>query len=47
VLIDAVFEHYCLETAETSPASLRDGAILAAHRFGDDWLSAVSALLAR
>jgi exopolyphosphatase/pppGpp-phosphohydrolase len=46
-LIEAAFLHYRLAAAETSPASLREGAILAAHRFGDDWPAAVAALLAR
>lgn len=36
-IVDALLERLGLEEGEVSDASLRDGAILAAARFGDEW----------
>ena len=44
-IVDALLERLGLEQGEVSDASLRDGAILAAARFGDDWPSRLGELL--
>lgn len=36
-IVDALLERFGLEQAEVSDASLRDGAILCAAKFGEDW----------
>jgi len=44
-IVDALLERLGLEQGAVSDASLRDGAILAAARFGDDWPSRLGELL--
>jgi exopolyphosphatase/guanosine-5'-triphosphate,3'-diphosphate pyrophosphatase len=44
-IVDALLERLGLEEGEVSDASLRDGAILAAARLGDDWPSRLGELL--
>jgi exopolyphosphatase/guanosine-5'-triphosphate,3'-diphosphate pyrophosphatase len=44
-IVDALLERLGLEEGAVSEASLRDGAILAAARFGDDWPSRLGELL--
>jgi exopolyphosphatase / guanosine-5'-triphosphate,3'-diphosphate pyrophosphatase len=46
-IVDALLERLGLEEGEVSEASLRDGAILAAARFGDDWPAHLGEMLAR
>jgi exopolyphosphatase/pppGpp-phosphohydrolase len=46
-IVDALLERLGLEEGEVSEASLRDGAILAAARFGDDWPAHLSEMLAK
>jgi len=36
-IVDALLERFGIESADASDASLRDGAIIAAARYGDDW----------
>lgn len=36
-LVDALLAHFRIDEASVSDASLRDGAIIAAHRLGSDW----------
>lgn len=36
-IVEALLAHYALDAAEVSEASLRDGAIIAAARYGDEW----------
>jgi exopolyphosphatase/pppGpp-phosphohydrolase len=43
-IVDALLDRFGLEEAEVSEASLRDGAILCAARFGEDWHSALEGL---
>jgi exopolyphosphatase/guanosine-5'-triphosphate,3'-diphosphate pyrophosphatase len=43
-IVDALLERFALEIAEVSDASLRDGAIIAAARFGDEWPSHIEEL---
>lgn len=44
-IVDALLERLGLEEGAVSDASLRDGAILAAARFGDDWPGRLGELL--
>ena len=44
-IVDALLERLGLEEGAVSDASLRDGAILAAARFGDEWPSRLGELL--
>jgi exopolyphosphatase/guanosine-5'-triphosphate,3'-diphosphate pyrophosphatase len=46
-IVDALLERLGLEEAEVSEASLREGAILAAARFGDEWPGRLGELLAK
>lgn len=45
-IVDAVLDAHGLETAAVSDASLRDGAIIAAARLGDDWPNRLEELVA-
>lgn len=46
-IVEALLERLGLEDGEVSDASLRDGAILAAARFGDEWPLRLSEMLAK
>ena len=46
-IVDALLERLGLDQGEVSDASLRDGAILAAARFGDDWPSRLGEMLGK
>lgn len=45
-IVDALLDRFGLEGAEVSEASLRDGAIIAAARLGDDWADGLDELIA-
>jgi exopolyphosphatase/guanosine-5'-triphosphate,3'-diphosphate pyrophosphatase len=44
-IVDALLERFGLEGADVSDASLRDGAIIAAARYGDEWPANVEDLV--
>ena len=43
-IVDALLDTYGLDGAEVSEASLRDGAIICAARYGDDWRDSLETL---
>jgi exopolyphosphatase/guanosine-5'-triphosphate,3'-diphosphate pyrophosphatase len=45
-IVDALLAHFRLDEAAVSKASLRDGAIICAHRLGDDWPARLSDFVA-
>ena len=45
-IVDALLDRFGLDGAEVSEASLRDGAIIAAARLGDDWADGLDELVA-
>ena len=45
-IVDVLLEHFSLDEADTSDASLRDGAILASLRFGEAWPDQLDAMIA-
>ncbi len=45
-IVDALLDRFGLSTAEAAESSLRDGAIIARARFGDEWLSRLDELVA-
>ncbi len=46
-IVDALLDRFGLEGADVSDASLRDGAIIAAVRYGDRWPELIEELVAR
>jgi exopolyphosphatase/guanosine-5'-triphosphate,3'-diphosphate pyrophosphatase len=44
-IVDAILERYGLAAAEVSEASLRDGVIMVAARYGPDWIGSLEASL--
>jgi exopolyphosphatase/pppGpp-phosphohydrolase len=45
-IVEVLLDHFGLDEASVSDASLRDGAIIAASRFGDAWPERLTELLA-
>ena len=46
-IVEVLLDHFELDEAAVSTASLRDGAIIAEWRFGDDWPERLSELFAQ